>query len=486
MRLFRCLLGLACCLLCLGSLSAQYRLSATTLNKVPEARMPAQDNATLLAAELAARRPGRANAFAVTLPVKIRPEQNGLWTLEGNALVWRQRISSPGAKTLNLGFGEFNLPAGAELYLVSPEERLGPFTPADNEDHNQLWTPVVRGDELLVELRVPPMAKDRVQLYLTSVNHDFEDITKLVSGECNVDVVCGSADGWPIVDRYRDIIRSVAAYTINGRNTCTGFLVNNVNQDGTPLFMTADHCGVTAGRAPSMVAYWNYQNSNCRRVTPGTGNESGGSNGRRNIFNSGSTLLATFPNTDFTLLLLDDPVVDAANAFFAGWSAEAALPQDTVVCIHHPGVQEKRISFSFQQVFRTFSRGGNDPDPNGNHLEVPDWDIGTTEGGSSGSPIFDRFGRVRGQLFGGDAACNNDFYDVYGFFHSSWTGGGTPDSRLMDWLDPCGTGQLTSMASTPPTNRPPWWPTFTAGPVVTKRTTASPSRWGMALPPVLR
>ncbi|MEL7163206.1 MAG: trypsin-like peptidase domain-containing protein, partial [Bacteroidota bacterium] len=249
--------------------------------------------------------------------------------------------------------------------------------------------------------------------------------------------------GWPIVDRYRDIIRSVAAYTINGRNTCTGFLVNNTNQDGTPFFMTADHCNVTTARAPSLVAYWNYENSFCRDVTPGSGDESGGSNGRRNIFNSGGTLLATYPSTDFTLLLLDDPVPAAANAFYAGWSAELSLPRDTVICVHHPRVQEKRISFSFQRVFRTFSRGGGDPDPNGNHIEVPDWDIGTTEGGSSGSPIFDRFGRVRGQLFGGDAACNNDFYDVYGFFHSSWTGGGTPDSRLSDWLDPCGTGQIT-------------------------------------------
>ncbi|MEL7161712.1 MAG: hypothetical protein AAFN92_13210, partial [Bacteroidota bacterium] len=194
MSFFRYFLGLVLCVACFGSLSAQYQLSASTLYKIPEARMPAQDNAALLSTELAARRPGRPNTFAVNLPVKIRPDRNGLWALEGNTLVWRQRISSPGAKTLNLGFAEFNLPAGAELYLISPNERLGPFTPADNEDHNQLWTPIVVGDELLVELRVPAAAKDSVQLYLTSVNHDFEDITKSVSQECNVDVVGGAAD----------------------------------------------------------------------------------------------------------------------------------------------------------------------------------------------------------------------------------------------------------------------------------------------------
>lgn len=70
------------------------------------------------------------------------------------------------------------------------------------------------------------------------------------------------------------------------------------------------------------------------------------------------------------------------------------------------------------------------------------WDIGTTEPGSSGSPLFNQDNRVIGQLHGGDAACDNDESDWYGAFYASWTGGDKSSSRLLDWLDPGNTGQL--------------------------------------------
>ncbi|MBC6996309.1 T9SS type A sorting domain-containing protein [Neolewinella lacunae] len=440
MNRFSRFFGLLIAVFCSAVALAQYDLSPGALEKVPTLEMPSQDNAALLAAEQAATRPGRPLTFAVTLPQKIRPGTHGAWHREGPLSIWRLRIVSPSAKTLNLGFSEYQLPAGAELYLLSPTEKLGPFTPADNEEHNQFWSPLLKGDELMIELRVPTPQKDLVQLYLTSVNHDFLDVTKSLSGSCNLDVICDQDDGWAIVNGYRDIIRSVGAYTLNGVNTCTGFLVNNVNQDGTPFFMTANHCGVRTGSAPSLVAYWNYENSTCRPV--GSGASGGQGNGSRAVFNSGAIHLASYAPSDVTITLLDDAVNPAANAFFAGWSAEAPVPSDTVIAIHHPGVQEKRISFSFNQTYRT-NNGGGTPNPAGNLLEVPDWSIGTTEGGSSGSPLFDTRKRVRGQLFGGNAACGNDEYDVYGYFHVSWTGGGTPQTRLMDWLDPCGTGSLT-------------------------------------------
>jgi len=422
---------------------AQFALPADKLAGIPVLNMPAQDNAALLASELAARKPGRPEVFAVTIPTTIRPATHGSWTEEGNTAVWRTRISSPGARTLNLGFSEYKLPEGGELYLLTSDEKYGPYTAADNADHNQLWTPVLGGDELMVELRVPSAAKKSVQLYLTAVNHDFIDVrSKMLTEECNIDVICSEADGFGIIDNYRDIIRSVAAYTISGRATCTGFLVNNVNQDGTPLFMTAAHCRVDADNAPAIVTFWNYENSFCREVVLGSSGDSPGSDGSTSTTNSGAIWLATNVPSDMTILRLDQPVNPDAKAFFAGWSAEAEVPTDTMIAIHHPGVQEKRISFSFQDPFRNDHRGG--PNRAATHLRIPFWDLGTTQGGSSGSPVFDRFKRVRGQLQGGRASCERpDEYDSYGYFHSSWEGSGTPTTRLRDWLDPCGTGTLT-------------------------------------------
>ncbi|MFQ5495882.1 MAG: fibronectin type III domain-containing protein, partial [Phycisphaerae bacterium] len=62
---------------------------------------------------------------------------------------------------------------------------------------------------------------------------------------------------------------------------------------------------------------------------------------------------------------------------------------------------------------------------------------------SSGSPLFDQNHRIVGQLHGGFAACGNNDSDWYGRFSVSWNGGGTPSSRLRDWLDAAGTGAMT-------------------------------------------
>lgn len=71
-------------------------------------------------------------------------------------------------------------------------------------------------------------------------------------------------------------------------------------------------------------------------------------------------------------------------------------------------------------------------------FRVIDWDEGTTEGGSSGSPLFNPNFRIIGQLQGGCAACGNHLADFYGRLPVSWLGGGISSSRLSNWLDPKG------------------------------------------------
>ena len=58
-----------------------------------------------------------------------------------------------------------------------------------------------------------------------------------------------------------------------------------------------------------------------------------------------------------------------------------------------------------------------------NFVQVADWDIGTTESGSSGAALFDFNSKIIGHLSGGDAACGNDLYDDFGMFKKSWEGG---------------------------------------------------------------
>lgn len=429
-----------------GQQDQQLANTSISIREVPAIQLPALDNKQLLADELAQRAPGRAPHFAQTITVDISPATHGLWEESHGMAVWRLRVPSPGARSLNFGFDQFIMPAGGRLMLYTPDHKdiQGPFTPADNEEHEELWTPTIDGDEIVIEVSLPIEQRNQLRLHLKSVNHDFlgfKSLTGLLSGSCNLDVVCGEEDGWGIVDHYRDIIQSVANMSLNGNTFCTGFLVNNARQDCTPFFITANHCGVGNGNAPSLVVYWNYVNSFCRQ--PGTPASGSNGNGTFTDFNSGSIFRAAYGPSDMTLVELDDPVSSTADAWFAGWDASEVLAQDTIIGIHHPSNDEKRISFQWDGVYRGSWGNSGTPVPNGNHLIIEDWDIGTTEGGSSGSPLFNSNKQVIGQLHGGLAACGNNEYDSYGWMAFSWEGGGTPASSLKPWLDPDNTGILT-------------------------------------------
>jgi len=78
------------------------------------------------------------------------------------------------------------------------------------------------------------------------------------------------------------------------------------------------------------------------------------------------------------------------------------------------------------------------------HWSETESGYGVTEGGSSGSPIFDKYGYLIGTLTGGQAACNNQTApDYYGKFSMHWASNGSEmDEQLSFWLDPINTGQM--------------------------------------------
>lgn len=408
------------------------------LDDVAQISMPELDNATLIEAERKRRAAGEIHEFAKSHKTKITPKTHGSWQFTSNdQAVWRLRVYSKTAKSLNFGFTKYKMPQGGKLtlYSVDAKDIKGPFTAEDNEIHHQLWTPIILGEETIIEVSVPIDKKEELELNLAYINHDFLGFGNLLSQRCHVDVICGKEDGWELLDEYRDIIRSVGLYFIGGVRICTGFLVNNARQDCRPYFMTADHCGVSSNSAPSVVVYWNYDNQSCRPINTAENGNRG--DGPLDDFNTGSTLLARYATSDMMLLELDDPVSKTANAFFAGWDNSSNTP-DTTICIHHPNTEEKRISFSYLPTYTgTWARDDQEVE-NGDHLIIPSWSIGSTEGGSSGAPLFNSAKNIVGQLHGGEASCGNESYDSYGFFHTSWEGGGTPESSLKGWLDPDG------------------------------------------------
>ena len=141
-------------------------------------------------------------------------------------------------------------------------------------------------------------------------------------------MVCEEGDDW------RDEIDTVGVLLRRRMPMCTGFMVNNTDQDGTPYFMTAYHCDVRANLAPSLVVYWNFQSPVC-------GQQGGGS---LDDSQSGATLRAEYPTSDLTLLELDELPDPAFGVKYAGWNRDDVFPT-SAVCIHHPSTDEKSISF---------------------------------------------------------------------------------------------------------------------------------------------
>jgi hypothetical protein len=387
--------------------------------------------------------------FAIPRRVVITPDANGMWEeIDNETWLWRIHITSPGATSISLGFTRYLMPPGGSLFIYSADgtQVIGPYTEHDNAAHGQLWTPLIHSDDIVVELTIPAAEVANLELTLGSINHGYRRMLSSLSMEkalgdsdwCEINVACTAGDGW------RDQIRSVAHYHVtlaDGTFSCTGTLINNTAGNDKYYFLTAFHCfdeyndGVLAnpnGAATSMVVYWNFQASTC-----------GGITGPENQTQTGAYFRAAYCRSDFTLVELDEMPLPAFGIYYAGWDRNISAPSSGVA-IHHPQGDLKKISV---ETHALTSSTGVSASPcitaDLTHFKVSHWEVGTTEGGSSGCAFFNPSKRVVGQLSGGIANCDTGGYDKFGRFNVSWTGGGTDATRLSNWLDPTPTGQTT-------------------------------------------
>lgn len=379
--------------------------------------------------------------FAMVLTTDFTLENSGTWeTLQDGSRLWRLHIWSKDAKNLSLGITKYKLPEGCKLWIYSPLNNHveGPYTRKHRSRKGRLWTPIIVGNQMVIELFVPDDVQNKPVVVIGKVNHGYRGLTfpEKVNGDqepCNIDVICAAGNPW------RNEISSVAEYTFQDSNwgySCSGTLVNNTNEDFTPYFLTAYHCEVDASNQDTVVVYWNYFSPNCGDYCCGSSADN----------QTGVTLRAAYDPSDVRLLELDDQPDLTFNVYYAGWDAAGTAPPSSV-CIHHPAGGEKSISFDNHPASST-AAFSDTMDPSGIYWRIGNWDAGTTEGGSSGSALWDTSTHlIVGHLRGGYAGClettptiDNDLPDWFGKFSTGWTGGGTDSTRLSNWLDPAGGG----------------------------------------------
>ncbi len=402
-------------------------LSLNAFSAVNTFFYPSLDVNALHEKELAREVKGEAPHFAVPRMVSINPMESSNWEEINGMMIWKARFNAPNAVSLNFGFSEFNLSPNASVSFYSSDLKnvIRDFTSSDNNEARELWTPVIMGDDVTLEIKVPRSEFAQVSLKLSSVNQAFRTFSQKTakSGSCNVDVACKESTGW------EKEVNAVAVISTGGSTMCTGFMVNNTSNDKTPYFMTAAHCGISARNAATLVTYWNYQASSC----------GGSRDGRQTQFNTGSTFLAGSTKSDFTLVKLNKEPSREFGVTYAGWD-RSGTDASQAVAIHHPNTDEKSISFENEPTTVTDYLGEAIPG-DGTHVRIEDWDVGTTEPGSSGSPLFNQDHRVIGQLHGGWASCESQTADYYGRLHTSWSGEGRKGTRLSDFLDARNSGE---------------------------------------------
>lgn len=406
--------------------------------------------------------------FAHKFFVNINPSNAGItFDTAYGTKVWRVGIRSSKAYSLNILFSKFKVPEGAKLFVYNSDqtEILGSFTHLNNSDISMLPIQPIEGDEVIVEYQEPTITTFKGEVEIGEVNHDFIGILKATEPRdpvqnCHPNIVCYPEDIEPG--------SGVVAIIINGSTYCTGALINNVENDGTPYIITATHCinndyGYnnrqswrqygTRGEwhydkvAGSIIAFFGYQSPNCEKEIRG------------NVQMSMASMDSVFisENNDISLLKLKDIPPVEYQPYYIGWNASSNNNQTPYHGIHHPNGGNKKIAVEEDAlgIGSFITQPPYNMEPNA-HWIVRSWDVASTEGGSSGSPLLDNKKRIVGTLTGGASSCNSKEADQYASLNRVWnyTNETITLKSLQSILDPKDSGIETIDGYNPYANKP--------------------------------
>lgn len=369
---------------------------------------------------------------------------DGLWEdVEGGRL-WTISFKSEGAISVNYIFDNFYLPKGDSLYIMNKDRTVlyGPVTSHDvHQKYDSFLTDIIPGNHSTIFLFEPIENKGESQLTIKRVVHGYRGMIFNESfgaigssASCNNDVAC--------LPEFLEESNAVALVMLsNGYELCSGSLLMNTSLTYDPYFLSAFHCiDINSDTFLSDSEKNNAENwlfkfcfkktscDGCYLYTSYTYNK--------------ADFCAAWYSTDFALMKIKGNVSQNSSLAWLGWDKSGETPSSTI-CIHHPEGDVMKISADYDAATSYNKNGGI------NNFWRVIFDYGITQGGSSGSPLLSPEKRVVGQLWGGSHSSDNPCdwtLKYYGKFSHSWTGGGTDNTRLSNWLDPSGLG-VTVMPS---------------------------------------
>ncbi|WP_299369787.1 T9SS type A sorting domain-containing protein [uncultured Porphyromonas sp.] len=378
---------------------------------------------------------------------------------------------------LNLYYSDFFIPQGGRLYIYTPggEQLLGAYTHETHPKHGAFASEPLSGSKLILDYEAPRgSAMPSIQIsgvgYLyrsvmqakvrpTIEKEDASDPGK--DKYCQLNINCPEGDDWQEQKSSSVIYMPVFA---NGKmSLCSGNLINNVKGDFKPYILTAAHCagekvwkdesgqidpnvgafeggfGIDQSKMDQWVFGFHYEKPRCN-------NSDYGFQTTKTL--TGATIrtyTSPFGYSDGMLLELKDEIPLDYRVYYSGWNATKQTWQSGAG-IHHPAGDATKLAlynnsmstgqWSEGDMEKVTALGGKDDQ------YILMFHTGNTEGGSSGSPLYNEKKEQIGTLTGGIIAiCSQDgYYGRLSSHFSKYSDKG--DLYHMDmYLDPDKTGQ---------------------------------------------
>lgn len=393
------------------------------------------DNFNAEKALLEDEKQGYLNRFATQVPKETAfLQEAGKSQLPNGEFMYQLRLQIPQADGMAVILKDFLLDESATLIAYDLHtQKVLHYDAKDNPTEGKfLLGPFVSADIIItyqstVENAIPFTIASWLPIYKTvnQQNRDFGD-----SMDCQTNINCDEAG---IVSKEKRGILRLLCVTELGLFWCSGSLINNTAQDGTPYVLTAFHCADGLNPDYSMWRFnFNYEFTTCDDASePAFQSYWGGS------FRAGSQA------NDFLLLEINFDLPAELHAYFNGWDRTDNIISPFSHFVHHPEGDVKKYARDNDpvNVWDNWLHWNNDVSSPPNTHYVVRYDLGSIEPGSSGAPLLSSEGLIIGQLHGGQASCSQSMNSFYGRLNLSWDiENGMDHTGLEPWLDPIGLG----------------------------------------------
>ena len=378
--------------------------------------------------------------------------------------VYHLELTAPDARGLSLSFDKLALRPGDRLYLFDPARKqvLGAFTSESNPDGGVFGTNPIAGSSLVIQYEPAGALAD---IQLKQLGYFFESVAapQNISGEgssgvCNVNVNC--PEGADMQD-VKNGIAQILVVLDGNIGFCSGTLVNNSNEDWRPLIMTAYHC--TFAKSPLTGKVINATEEDFRQWVfnfhyerPECANNQWVGEQAYSI--SGAKRLAAVPmdhGSDALLVETLTPIPDYYGVYYNGWDRSGTL-EPTAKGLHHPSGDVMKISTITEPLTNDTWMSKDNTGAKDAHFAVryAKTENGhcVTEGGSSGSGLFNDKGLLIGTLSGGAAECDKGINakNMYGKLSEHWARSTQDNTQqlqpLAKILDPKGDGTAMTLS----------------------------------------